>query len=136
MASEENIFVATAMQPNRDSKSDTKNKGDRSRIDDNHLADAFGQIRPLDGCFSLNQNDNEKLLGIGRGYVIKQRDGKSRYQIYLKFDKENLRITEITQNEYLTILNAHKDFATNDIHIDQISSNGWKSSDEEPEESK
>lgn len=135
MASEENIFVATAMQPNRDSKSDVKNKGDRSRIDDNHLADAFGQIRPLDGCLSLNQNDNEKLLGIGRGYVIKQRDGKSRYQIYLKFDKENLRITEITQNEYLAILNAHKDFATDDIQIDQISAKGWKSA-EESEESK
>jgi hypothetical protein len=76
------------MQPNRDAKRDGKG-GERHRIDDEHLADAYGQIRPLDGCISLNQNDNEKLLGIGRGYVIKQRDGKSRYQIYLRFDKEN-----------------------------------------------
>lgn len=117
LATEENMFGATAMQPNRDAKKEAG--GDRSRIDDQHLADAFGQIRPLDGCISLNQNDNEKKLGIGRGYVIKQRDGESRYQFYLKFNKESLQITEITQQEYVSILNAHVNHVSEEIKIDE-----------------
>lgn len=117
LATEENMFGATAMQPNRDAKKEAG--GERSRIDDQHLADAFGQIRPLDGCLSLNQNDNEKKLGIGRGYVIKQRDGESRYQIYLKFNKESLQITEITQQEYVSILNAHVNHVSEEIKIDE-----------------
>lgn len=123
MAMEERVFVATAMQPNRDGKKDSK--GERSRLDDEHLADSYGQIRPLDFCFSLNQNDNEKALGIGRGYVIKQRDGKSRYQIYLAFDKDNLRITEITRDEYLRILNSHKEYASEETKMDLVSKH-WK----------
>ncbi len=117
MAIEENIFIATAMQPNRDSK---KEAGERSKIDDQHLADAFGQIRPLDGCLSLNQNDSEKELGVGRGYVIKQRDGKSRYQIYLRFDKESLRITELAPDTYRSLLSSRKDTVSEDIKIDRI----------------
>ncbi len=116
LATEENMFVATAMQPNRDAKKDSK--GEKNRIDDEHLADSFGQIRPLDGCLSLNQNDNEKLLGIGRGYVIKQRDGESRYQFYLKFNKVNLKITEIAISEYMNIMNVHVNHVHDDIKID------------------
>lgn len=130
LATEENVFVATAMQPNRDAKRDGKG-GERHRIDDEHLADAYGQIRPLDGCISLNQNDNEKLLGIGRGYVIKQRDGKSRYQIYLKFNKETLQITETTREDYLSLLNAQKEYVSEETKIDMIVNAGWKPSDDE-----
>lgn len=118
MAMEENVFIATAMQPNRDGKKD--NKSERGRIDDEHLADSFGQIRPLDGCISLNQNDTEKFLGIGRAYVIKQRDGKSRFQLYLSFNKESLRIIEIDRHEYLNKLNNHKEYASEETNIDMV----------------
>ena len=131
MAMEEKVFVATAMQPNRDGKKD--NKSERGRIDDEHLADSFGQIRPLDGCISLNQNDTEKFLGIGRGYVIKQRDGKSRFQIYLSFDKESLRIKEIERNEYLLKLNNHKEYAAEETNIDLVKDK-WKPSEEEEQQ--
>lgn len=129
MAEEEDVFMATAMQPNRDGKKD--GKGERGRLDDDHLADSYGQIRPLDGCLSLNQNDNEKMLGIGRGYIIKQRDGKSRYQIYLRFNRENLRITEISKDEYMSIMNAHKDYVSDDVKMDMVINKGFKPSDEE-----
>lgn len=129
LATEEDVFIATAMQPNRDAKKEGKG-GERHRIDDEHLADAYGQIRPLDGCLSLNQNDNEKLLGIGRGYVIKQRDGKSRYQIYLRFNKETLKITEIKRDEYLAALNAHKEYVSEETKIDMVVKK-WKPSEEE-----
>jgi replicative DNA helicase len=119
MATEENIFLATAMQPNRGSRETQKDE--RGRIEEEHLADSFGQIRPLDGCFSLNQNDVEKLLGLGRCYVIKQRDGKSRFMIRLRFDLENLKITEISQDKYLDILNRHKKTAEDEVVVDHMS---------------
>jgi hypothetical protein len=119
MATEEQVFLATAMQPNRGSKEDQKS-GKENRIDDSNLADSFGQIRPLDGCISLNQNDVEKELGIGRAYIIKQRDGKSRYQIFLRFDKENLRITEISLDSYKQARNAHKESVNDEVEFDQI----------------
>lgn len=118
LATEEKIFIATAMQPNRDSKKDGKSES--NKIDDEHLADSFGQIRPLDGCISLNQNDTEKRLGIGRAYVIKQRDGKSRYQIYLRFDKENLRIKNIRVDEYRFELHNDKEKIIDDVETDLI----------------
>ena len=123
MATEEQVFLATAMQPNRGSKEDQKTGKDH-RIDDSNLADSFGQIRPLDGCISLNQNDVEKELGVGRAYIIKQRDGKSRYQIYLKFDKENLRITEIHPDTYKSMRHNHKEKVNEEVEFDQITTNG------------
>jgi replicative DNA helicase len=118
LAIEENVFVATAMQPNRGSKEAQKSQG--GKLDEEHLADSFGQIRPLDGCFSIMQNDGEKLLGIGRLYVMKQRDGLSRYQIYLGFNKQNLKITEIAQQTYMQLLNSHKESVIDDVQMDHI----------------
>lgn len=118
MSTEENIFLATAMQPNRGSRETQKDE--RGRIEEEHLADSFGQIRPLDGCFSLNQNDVEKLLGLGRLYVIKQRDGKSRYMIRLRFDLDNLKITGLSQDKYLDILNSHKRTVEGDVVVDHM----------------
>jgi hypothetical protein len=118
MAMEENVFIATAMQPNRSSKE--ANKHQSGRIDDEHLADSFGQIRPLDGCFSIMQNDAEKLLGVGRMYVMKQRDGKSRYMLWLQFDQQNLRITEIAHSTYMAKLNAHKEKVADGVSIDAV----------------
>ena len=108
------------LQPNRGSREPQKD--DRGRIEEEHLADSFGQIRPLDGCFSLNQNDVEKLLGIGRCYVIKQRDGRSRYMIRLKFDLESLKISELSQDKYLDILNSHKQSVEGDVVVDHMGS--------------
>lgn len=116
LAIEERLFIATAMQPNRGAAKDQihGNKVEQ-HIDDQHLADSFGQIRPLDGAISLNQTDGEKSVGVGRAYVVKQRDGKSRYHIYLKFDKDSLRITEIHQSTYLSMMNKRESDASNAV---------------------
>ena len=96
------------------------------------MADSFGQIRPLDGAISLNQNESEKALNIGRAYVVKQRDGKSRYQIYVKFDKDCLRITQIHRDTYLDMMNKRKADASGTTEIpsfeDQVDNvkNGFK----------
>ena len=118
LATEEDVFVATAMQPNRGSKEAQKTAG--AKLDDEHLADSYGQIRPLDGCFSIMQNDGEKSLGIGRMYVIKQRDGLSRFQIHLRFDLENLRITEIHRDTYANAMNSRKEAAADAVKVDRV----------------
>lgn len=144
VAVEEGLFIGTAMQPNRGSKqeqsgSKVENFNAQTHIDDQHLADSYGQIRPLDGAISLNQNETEKSLGLGRGYVIKQRDGKSRYKIYLKFDEKCLRITEISRDVYMDILNKRKSEASGAAEIptfeDQVDKvkDEWKPQSEEDE---
>ena len=129
MAFEEKVFVATAMQPNRDYKKEGRQHGERNRIDDDNLADSYGQIRPLDACFSLNQNDTEKTLGIGRCYVIKQRDGDSRYQFHLQFDPHSLRITELSETVYKQKMNTFKEQNEEGIITDHVKST-WKPKDE------
>lgn len=113
IAGEENIFMATAMQPNRGSKEAQKSPG--GRIEEEHLADSFGQIRPLDGCFSLNQNDNEKAVNMGRFYVIKQRFGKSRIEIPLRFCPKTLKIYEIDRSTYKDVLTSKNDNILKDV---------------------
>lgn len=126
---EENVFLATAMQPNRGSKEAQK----AGRIEEEHLADSFGQIRPLDGCFSLNQNDDESAVKIGRMWVIKQRFGKSRFQIYIRFDKDNLRITEISKDEYKNMKVTRSDKVADEVQIDNIVK-AWEPKDDNDED--
>lgn len=116
LADEEQVFLATAMQPNRGSKEAQK----AGRIEEEHLADSFGQIRPVDGAFSLNQNESEKAVQLGRMFVIKQRFGKSRYQIYIHFDPVSLKITEISQDTYKKRLNSRSEKVSDEVAIDMV----------------
>ncbi len=118
LAMELDIFVATAMQPNREGKRGSKEDG--GRIDDDHLAGSFGQIKPLDGCISLMQNDEEKGIFMGRGYVIKLRDGKSRFDFFLRFDPENLRIQEVLKDEYMAAKNRQNKIVADQVMVDNI----------------
>ena len=93
-------------------------------IDENHLADSFGQIRPLDGCISLNQNDGEKTVNVGRGYVIKQRDGKSRFSFFLEFNPETLRIRQLSKEKYKSTMAKHFEQASDETEVDSISYSG------------
>lgn len=117
LAGESNVFMVTAFQPNRSSKELQENGG---VIEEEHLADSFGQIRPLDGCVSLNQNKNENSVNIGRMWVIKQRNGKSRYMLHLKFDPENLRIYQIHHDVYKDLNSRKKDNISESVEKDMM----------------
>lgn len=97
LAVEENFAVFTAMQANRRSKEDQDNV---SVIDDSMLADSFGQARVCDAIWSINQSANEKAMNLGRIFVVKHRDGNSRYQIFFKQNKETLDFNEISQQAH------------------------------------
>jgi replicative DNA helicase len=104
LATEENVCVFTAMQPNKDAREAQKKDGGLyggdGVIDDTNLADSYGQIRPLDGCWSINQMQAEKEAGIARIFVIKHRHGKSRFTCHAKFNKNTLKMDQISEDTY------------------------------------
>lgn len=102
LATEDDVCIFTAMQPNKDAREAQKKDsalGD-GVIDDTNLADSYGQIRPLDGCWSINQMQAEKEAGIARIFVIKHRHGKSRFTCHAQFDMKTLQIRQISENKY------------------------------------
>jgi len=119
LATEENICIFTAMQPNKDAREAQKKDGGLHGgdgvIDDTNLADSYGQIRPLDGCWSINQMQAEKEAGIARIFVIKHRHGKSRFTFHAQFDKHTLQIRQISEEAYNKIWKAHSFEKTNKI---------------------
>lgn len=112
----ENMFGATAMQPNRSAREAQQ----EHVLDDSQLGDAFGQTRPLHMFWSLNQRDDEKQQGVGRGFVIKHRDGISRFQFYLSWNEETLKIEEISEQRYRARLSDYKDKVVADVNIDGV----------------
>lgn len=96
-AVEESICMMVAMQPNKTAKEVIK-LGEV--IDDENLGDAYGQQKPLDAFWSINQMQIEKDAGIGRVWVIKHRHGKSRFMVYVEINQETLAITEISKAVY------------------------------------
>ena len=102
LATEDNFCIFTAMQPNKDAREAQKKDSSLGDgvIDDTNLADSYGQIRPLDGCWSINQMQAEKEAGIARIFVIKHRHGKSRFTCHAQFDMKTLQIKQISETKY------------------------------------
>ena len=107
-ATEHNVCMLTAMQPNRSARDaqDWRKEG-MGVIDDDNLADAYGQIRPLDACWSINQVAEEKDVNLARVWVIKHRHGKSRFKVYAQYNMKTLRIEEIPKEQYKEIWKKH-----------------------------
>jgi len=116
LASEEDFFMATALQPNRAGK-EVQEAGHLSQ---DNIADSFGQMRPLFGCITLNQNDRESAIGVGRGWVEKQRNGRKHYQFYLNFDKNTLKITELGKETYKDRMSSHNEKVVAEVETDLI----------------
>lgn len=108
------FFSAIAVQPNRFSKEAQK----AGRIEEEHLADSFGQIRVVDGCFSLNANEVERGLGLGRFWVIKERFGKAKYELYYTINPETLKMTEITKNGYKESMQRQQNLIAHEVDVD------------------
>jgi len=96
-AVEENVCVLTAMQPDRRARETVKMGG---VIDDENLADSYGQVRPLDALWSINQTPDEKDADIGKVFAIKHRHGKSRFTMYVEYNKDTLKISELSSEVY------------------------------------
>lgn len=104
-AVENKVFVCVAMQPEKKAK-ELVRQG--LLLDDDNLADAYGQIRPLDCFWTITQTMAEKEAGILRGKACKHRFGKSGYQFYLEMNPNTLIISEISQEDYDKRYKEHK----------------------------
>lgn len=103
LAQEEQMCVLTAMQANRKGREAQEVEG---HIDDDALADAFGQARPMDAMWSLNKP--ESACNVGSIFVIKHRDGISRNEIYYRMDTGTLRMDETTQDEFRQTIKTYR----------------------------
>jgi len=87
LAIEHKCLVWTATQTNREGKR-------VSLITDTELADSYGKTRVCDLVFSVNQNELEFDKGEARIFVIKSRNGRSRYVIPSVMDYSKLIISQ------------------------------------------
>jgi len=104
-AVDEQVCMLTAMQPDGRSRETVKLGG---VIDDDNLADSKGQNRPLDALWSINQLNDEKECGLARIFVIKHRDGKSRFTTHIEFNYDTLKMRQISESRYNSIYKKYK----------------------------
>jgi len=90
-----NVVLVSAIQINRDGKKAANLGG---KIDDSNLADSYGQVRPLDGFWTLSKSDDERLAHLARLGVSKSRSGEVGGTFWL--ENSRLLFTEIDKNAY------------------------------------
>ena len=96
-AVEEQVCVLTAMQADARSREAMKLGG---VIEDENLAEAKGQARPLDALWSINQLQEEKECGLARIYVNKHRDGPGKFFVHIEIDYNTLKVRQVSKNYY------------------------------------
>lgn len=103
IASQENVVLLTALQPDKSAKQLIR---EGRLIDDDNLADAYGQIRPLDCLWSLNRDQPDIECGQARVKVIKHRSGKTQFHFHISIDKSTLWMAETSENRYKEVRNT------------------------------
>jgi len=86
-------------------------------IDESNIGTSFDQFKPLDAFWSINQQTNEKDAEVGRGFVIKHRNGRSRFPFRIGFDFSlgTLDMFEISDQAYGTNMNLMATKKTNEV---------------------
>lgn len=108
----------TCMQPNA---SATKLEL-HQYIDESNIGASFDQYKPLDAFWSLNQQVIEKDAEVGRGFIVKHRNGRSRYGFKLGFDYSmgTLDIFEISKERYGERMSAVHASKAEDVTYDKV----------------
>jgi hypothetical protein len=91
LACEKKMVVFTAMQPNKSASELSSSEF----IEEGNIGASFDMFKPLDGLWSINRTTDEAGAQVGRVFVVKHRNGKSRYHFPIEYNNEFLTITEI-----------------------------------------
>ena len=109
-------------------------------IDESNIGTAFDQLKPMDALWSINQQVIEKDAEVGRGFVIKHRDGRSRFAFKLGFDYKlgTLDMFDITNERYRSAMNLVQEKKADGITMDNVnyskkSKKFQRNSDSEPD---
>jgi len=127
LAIQKEMCVYTAMQPNKNAAS----LGEAEFIDEGTIGGSFDQFKPLDGLWSINQTNDETEAGYGRVFVVKHRNGKSRYSFTVKYDKETLDIRECSEGAYRLAMHNLSEQKAGNTNIDGSVTNKNVSTQEE-----
>lgn len=106
----------TCVQPNQSAA-----KLDQGQyIDESNIGTSFDQFKPLDAFWSINQQTIEKDAEVGRGFVIKHRNGRSRFPFRIGFDYSlgTLDMFEISLESYRKSMNLIQEKKSSDVLID------------------
>lgn len=117
---EEQHLTLVAIQPNRGPSGEmTVN----DYMDENRQGDSFGQNRVLDAFWTLNQTAHEQKAALGRVFIAKARNGKSRFSFKIKygFPTQTLTMEEISDGKYADIMSRIKDTDAGEVVIDKVS---------------
>jgi replicative DNA helicase len=129
----ENHCTFTAVQPNRGAT----DLGLEEFMDESKQGGSFMQNQALDCFWTLNQTSGEQKAGLGRIFVAKARNGRSRFffNISYNYDSQTLNLQEVSDDFYRSKLSSVKDSQSEEVKIDQVVTGGtkrnWKPSDGE-----
>lgn len=115
-AIEENFCCFTCVQPNKTAAELTITE----YIDESNIGSSFDQFKPLDGFWSVNQLTAEKDAGVGRGFIIKHRNGQSRVPFYIEFDYNILTMREMAERTYRIRMNEQTSRTAEGVAVDQL----------------
>lgn len=121
---EKNHCTLTCVQPNQSAAKLEIG----SYIDESNIGTSFDQYKPLDAMWSLNQQVVEKDAGVGRVFVIKHRNGRSRFAFKIGYDYElgTLDLYAISNESYREKLNLIQQKKSEEVSIDMETSSSKK----------
>jgi replicative DNA helicase len=92
-------------------------------IDESNIGTSFDQFKPLDAFWSINQQVLEKDAETGRIFVIKHRNGRSRFPFKIGFDYKlgTLDMFEISKERYREQMNLVQEKKADEVNMDTVS---------------
>jgi replicative DNA helicase len=89
-------------------------------IDESNIGTSFDQFKPLDAFWSINQQTIEKDAEVGRVFVIKHRNGRSRFSLKIGFDYSlgTLDMFEVSPESYRSRMNMIQEKKTSEVVVD------------------
>jgi replicative DNA helicase len=118
---EEKHGTWVAIHPNRSSKELSLEEF----MDETNQGDSFKQSQIFDLFVTLNQTSAEHKANVGRFFMAKVRNGKSRFAFKIRyhFKDQTLRLEEITQGAYMAEMTKMEDSDTDETEtiIDRVS---------------
>lgn len=93
-------------------------------IDESNIGTSFDQFKPLDAFWSINQQTIEKDAEVGRVFVIKHRNGRSKFPFKIGFDYKcgTLDMFAISIDKYKNSMNMVQEKKAADISMDSVDS--------------
>lgn len=118
---EEKHCTLIAVHPNRS----VADLGLEEFMDEKNQGDSFKQFQIFDAFWTLNQTPAETKANVGRGFVAKARNGKSKFSFKIRyhFDDQTLRLEDISHQTYMSYMTKAQDADTEQTEttIDKIS---------------